>query len=755
MKLHFNKPFFSKKIFFSASLCLLGTSLFGETQKIKSIEFDGLYQLSPLIANEIIGIKAGDNLDIQKLDNSIKELYKQGYFKDIWVTEENGNFVYHFIEKPIIASLIVSGYGAGKEPEVLEAEIGLKKGDVYDEIKMAQTKKRIIGLLERQGYYDTIVEIKTEEMSKNTLKVTLEVNKGEEIIIREANFHGRENLKVSRIEANIANKERDFLGWMWGFNNGKVHINELETDALRIQDLYMQKGYLDAQVNTPFLKTDFTTYDAKLDYYISEGVKYKVSGVEIVQEVEVIDSNELYEDLRLTEGKIFNINKMRSDAESIRTKVGDLGYAFVRITPDLDKNPESGEVRIVYYVQPGEVVSIRDVIIAGNGKTLDRVIRRNVLLAPGEQYKMSKLQRSKNAIMRTGAFESVDVEEKRINEKEIDLIVTVKEAKTGEFAFGVGYGSYDGIMGNVSVKDRNIFGTGQTAGVYFDKSEVSTSYRLNLYNPAVLDSVYSLSTDIYQSDYTDYDYREVSTGFNIVGGRNFTDQFGVSLGYTFQNSQLKEFSNRYSELIYSQYYTGKYTKSSIIPGFSFDNTDAYYFPRNGWKASGSLEYAGVGGDAEFLKGFASLYFFKSFEDWIDLDLIFRARAKVGYAQDNGYLPISEKFYLGGVSSLRGYESKSLTPRDKYGARIGGKHTAYGSAEFSYGLFETVQMRLGVFYDYGMIGESSFSEIKRSSAGAILEWISPIGAINFIIPRALDDKPGDNTSSFEFTMGSSF
>ncbi|WP_104722046.1 outer membrane protein assembly factor BamA [Helicobacter mesocricetorum] len=718
---------------------------------IKEVRYEGLNYISPLIANEIANVQIGKMLDIQRINQSILDFYKQGYFKDIWTTEEEGVLVFHFVEKPVIASLVISGYGAGKEQAVINKEIGLKKGDVYDEIKINATKKRIIEILEKQGRYDTVVESKVEEISQNALKVTLEINQGEEIIIRKANYYGRENLKVSRIEALTANKEREFLGWMWGFNSGKLQINEIETDSLRIQDLYLQKGYLDAKVSPPFLRTDFTTYNAELDYYIEEGKPYKVSGIDIVQEEMVIDDKELYDVIKTKQKRVFNISTMRKDAEALRYKIGDLGYAFVRVTPDLDKDAEKSQVRIVYYIQPGKKVTVNDVIISGNSKTLDRVIRRNILLAPGDEYNMTKITRSKNSIMRSGGFDDIEIQERRIDEESIDLLVKVKEAKTGEFSFGVGYGSYDGIMGNASIKDRNIFGTGLTAGVYLDKSQISTSYRLNIYNPAVLDSNYSLSTDIYQSQYDNFDYQEKTRGFSFVGGRRITDTLETTLGYMYQQSELSSFVNPF----YLRYYRGKYTKSSIIPGVYYDSTDSYFFPKNGWKANASLEYAGVGGDAEFLKYFGTLYFFKSLEDWIDLDLTFRLRSKLGYIEDAGYVPLNERFYLGGINSLRGYQTNSISPRDEFGTRIGGNKTSYSSVELSYGLFETVPMRLSAFYDYGMLGKNDITQIRRSSAGVALEWISPIGAITFIIPKAIDNKPGDNISSFEFTMGQRF
>lgn len=748
--------FFSKTFFFPATLLIFSTNLFAALPIIKEVRYEGLNYISPLIANEITKVRLNEPLDINLVDTSIHSFYSQGYFKDIWVTEENGVLTFHFLEKPVIASLIVSGYGAGKEQDVIDKEIGLKKGDVYDEAKIANVRKKIIDLMETQGYYDTIVEVKTEEISTNALKVTLEINKGEEIIIQKANYYGRENLKISRIEAATANKEREFLGWMWGFNSGKLRVNEVETDGHRIRDLYMQKGYLDAEVSTPFLKTDFTTYKAELDFYINEGELYKVSEVEIVLEEDVIVLEELYDVIKVKKGKKFNIDTMRKDTEAIRYKIGDLGYAFTRVTPDLDKDKENSEVRIVYYVQPGKKVHINDVLISGNNRTLDRVIRRNVLLAPGDEYEMSKITLSKNAIMRTGGFESVEIDEERIDEERVNLLVNVKEGKTGEFTFGIGYGSYDGLMGSISVKDRNIFGTGLTAGIYLDKSEVSNSYRVNLYNPAVLDSDYSLATEVYQMEYDDYDYTEMMTGFNIVGGRRIWNQLDLTLGYTYQETKLSNFDNAYLRDLYTKYYGGdRYAKSSVIPGLSYDSTDAYFFPKSGIKATGSTEFAGIGGDAEFIKYYGTFNFYHSIEDWTDLDLIFRYRAKAGYAQDEGFLPINEKFYLGGVNSVRGFQNRSITPRDKDGLRIGGKQMFYNTAELSYGMFETVQMRFLMFYDYGMIGQKNINDIKRSSIGVGIEWISPIGAINFLFPHALDDKPGDDTSSFEFTMGQRF
>lgn len=722
---------------------------------IKDVQYKGLNRISPLVANEIAKVRIGETLDLERVNRSILDFHKQGYFEDIWVSEEAGKLTYHFIEKATIANIEINGYGSGQEQEALYKEIGIKKGDLLDESKIARAKRSIITALERKGYYDTVVESKLESLGEGVVKLTLDVNKGSEIIIKKAKYHGAKALSQGKLEIPSANREREFMGWLWGRNDGKLKASELENDALRIKDYYMKKGYLDAEVSDPTLVADFATYEATLEFNISEGKKYEVSKVEIVLEESVIEEGELQEDLRLIAGRRFDIEKLRKDMEMIRERVADLGYAFVRVAPDLDKDEEKGEVRIVYHVQPGDKVQINDVIISGNTRTLDRVVRREILLAPGDTYGLRPIKNSKNALKRLGYFESVEINERRVSSDKIDLLVEVKEGRTGEFMFGIGYGSYDGLLGSISIKDKNVFGSGMTGGVYVDKSEKENSYRFNLYNPRVLDSQYSLSTNIYKRDYDTYDYTESTTGFDVVGGRYLGEHLQATLGYTIAKTELIDFMETLEEKYRPYYREGEYLKSSVIPGISFDNTDDYYFPRNGITASASMEYAGVGGDEDFIKYFGKFAIYKSLEDALDIDLILRYKARGGMIQERGYLPINEKFYLGGLSTVRGHKSSSITPRDHNDVRIGGKYIFSNSAEVSYGLFETVQMRFTLFYDYGMVGQESFSELRRSSAGAAIEWISPLGAINFVFPRALDKKPGDKTSSFEFAMGQRF
>ena len=734
-----------KKIIFT--LFLLSVLLYGK--KIKEIKFEGLIHLSPNTAMEMAKIYPGSELDIQKIDRAIKKFYELGYFKDIWVSEEDGVLIFHFVEKPLISKVDIIGYLESKKEE-LPKITGLKKGDIYDEEKIEKAKNKIIQKAKEEGYYDTVVEVDTTTLPNGSVEVDFVVNKGENIIIRKLDICGIKRFDKDDIEDVLANKERDFLGWMWGFDSGKVNMNQLEFDSARIKDLYMRAGYLDVKVSNPFLRVDFNTYNAKLLYHIKEGEPYIVEDVKVFLTEPVIDINKLYEDMKLKKGKIFNVEKLRRDMQKIKEKIADLGYAYVRVVPDFKKDEKKHTATIEYTVIPGEKVYIRDVIISGNQRTLDRVIRREVFLAPGDLYSLTDLKDSKNALKRTGFFEDVTIEERRVSENQIDLLVKVKEMPTGNIMIGGGYGSYEGVILNASISDKNIFGSGIDASFSIDYSSKSLRFNLGVYNPRIFDSDYSLGVNLYNTTYESYDYTQKRKGGSVSVGKQLMRYLRGSVTYQYEQSELSDVT---FDSIY--FVEGKFIKSSITPALSWDNTDDYYMPRSGIAAATSLEYAGIGGDEEYIKSYTKFAYFLGLEDWIDYDLILRYKARLGFISDQGYLPVNEKFYMGGIRTVRGYSSGSLSPKDSEGRLIGGKNMFSNSLEASIPLIEAARMRLAFFIDYGMIGEDSFSEIKRSGAGAAIEWLSPMGPIQLIFATPLDDKPGDRTSSFEFSMGTKF
>ena len=751
-------------------------------QKVTQIKFKGLAHLSPSVAQEIAGIHVGDQMDAITINESIKNFFTQGYFKDVWVDKQGGTLTYHFKEKLAIANIDINGYGSGDDGEKLLSGIGLKKGDLYDSRRITKAKTEIVSRLEAKGYYDTVVDVSTEAVGDSSVSIIFDVNKGEKITIRRINFEGSKKLSQGDLELSLANKEADFMGWMPFLNNGVARVDQLAYDAYRVKDVYMKHGYLDAFVGKPLMRVDFGSYNAEVDYQIKEGGQYRVGDVSISQNIQGLDSEKLLGSLRLRKGKIFNVKRMRADIKNLKEAVGNLGYAYANVSPQMHKNPETKVVNLQYVLQAGQEVTINDVLISGNTTTKDRVIRRYLYLAPGDTFNATDLTDSKTALGRTGFFEKIDVQSQRISEDKINLLVDVKEAPTGTISAGGGYGSFEKLMLNASISDKNFLGSGISASAGFEFSKISTNYNLSFTNPKVWDSQYSLGFSIYKKNYEYTNFTQDQFGGSLTLGREFLRHFHASIGIGYVDNQSEANDNNFTSSTFNEngnltptqqaidlFYSDKYKKTSIYVGLTFDNTDDFYTPRSGMIASANMEFASLdgndndvnltkfpGGYGKYVKTSAKLGLYYGVDDWIDYDLIIRFKARVSSIDsgDNEKIPVAEKLFMGGIGSVRGYEPYSLTP-GKNGFVTGGKKRASFTVEASVPLSESAKMRVAAFYDYGMIGEDSFNEIKRSSGGVVIEWQSPMGPINLVFAKALDDKIGDRTSSFEFSMGTKF
>ncbi|GAA9910038.1 outer membrane protein assembly factor BamA [Helicobacter pylori] len=843
--------------------------------KVKSISYIGLSYMSDMLANEIVKIRVGDIVDSKKIDTAVLALFNQGYFKDVYATFEGGILEFHFDEKARIAGVEIKGYGTEKEKDGLKSQMGIKKGDTFDEQKLEHAKTALKTALEGQGYYGSVVEVRTQKVSEGALLIVFDVNRGDSIYIKQSIYEGSTKLKRRMIESLSANKQRDFMGWMWGLNDGKLRLDQLEYDSLRIQDVYMRRGYLDAHISSPFLKTDFSTHDAKLHYKVKEGIQYRISDILIEIDNPVVPLKTLEKVLKVKRKDVFNIEHLRADAQILKTEIADKGYAFAVVKPDLDKDEKNGLVKVIYRIEVGDMVYINDVIISGNQRTSDRIIRRELLLGPKDKYNLTKLRNSENSLRRLGFFSKVKIEEKRVNSSLMDLLVSVEEGRTGQLQFGLGYGSYGGLMLNGSVSERNLFGTGQSMSLY---ANIATgggrSYpgmprgagrmfagNLSLTNPRIFDSWYSSTINLYADYRISYQYVQQGGGFGVNVGRMLGNRTHVSLGYNLNVTKLLGFSSP----LYNRYYSS--TKQIIIPSqpvcvsslglllglrqvqscstpgstrvgqtppvtglwdrdyhtpitssftldVSYDNTDDYYFPRNGvifssyatmsgLPSSGTLNsWNGLGGNVRNTKVYGKFAAYHHLQKYLLIDLIARLKTQGGYIfryNTNDYLPLNSTFYMGGVTTVRGFRNGSVTPKDEFTLWLGGDGIFTASTELSYGVLKAAKMRLAWFFDfgfltfktptrgsffynapfttanfkdYGVIGAGFERATWRASTGLQIEWISPMGPLVLIFPIAFfnqwgdgngkkckglcfNPNMGDYTQHFEFSMGTRF
>lgn len=732
---------------------------------VKAVKFNALGNMSEQVALRMVGFEVGEDVNDEIIDKSVKKFFAQGYFEDIWVDIKEGVITYNFKEKAHISKIELKGWKEN-DNEARDNIVQIKVGSLYDEKKIEAAKKRIIEAINQDGKIDSVVEVKKEVLDNGSITLTFIVNEGEEIIIKKLKYSGTSGLKNSSFDSVIANKEKEFMGWLWGRNDGKMKVGDLEYDHLRIKDHYMKYGYLDIDVKEPFVKVNFDNYTADMSYQIQEGEVYNVSAITIEQEKHVIDDAIVKEQIKLEIGKPFNIETFRQDAQRIKTLVADLSYAFVQVLPDLKKDKDKKLVEVVIKIIPGDKVKIRDVIISGNNRTLDRIIRRELYLGPGDMYSLTDLADSRSALGRLGFFDGNTIEEKRVNNQTMDLIVKVKEAPTGNIQLGGGYGSYGGLLISVGVSDRNVFGSGIDVGVRAERSELSSNYSFSVSNPRLNDSDFSGNMSIYTSDFQYNDYRVMSDGFNLGVGHRFTRYVSGYLGYGYSQNSY-EFDENATYL--NQEYYQDYAKSSVTASVKYDNTDDFYVPRKGIIVTQSIENAGIGADAKFIKSRTGFAAYKGLEEYVGFDLISRYKAKLNYVKDTGFLPIAEKFYMGGIGSVRGYESYSLSPTTRKDSaardgirRYGGEYSATNSFELSFPLIQQAKMRLVTYVDWGYIGTTEKSHddyvvenLSRGGFGAGLEWFSPVGPIQLMFSRPLADKPDDKTALFEFTMGQRF
>jgi outer membrane protein insertion porin family len=713
----------------------------------KEIKLTGLTQISEKLAFERINSNKDD------LNQVIKNFYKMGYFTNIDIVDENDTININFTEKPFIVNIEMEGYKTREEDlKELYKTMKIKKGSMFTEQRVQQAKAILLSELKKEGYINSVVEMEETLVNPQSMALKFMVNKGAEVVIKKINYTGAKELGKEQFVENTANKEEDTISWWFGHSDGVMQFSQLEYDHHRIKDIYLQNGFLDARVDAAFSKIDFNTNTAEIDFSIQEGPKYKVNNIIIYTDESIVPLDELTEGLREQKDKTFNIGLLRKDVEFLKTKIANKGYAFADVNYDIRKNKENQTADIIFNITPGEKVYINDVIIAGNTRTLDRVIRRNCYLAPKDLFNLTDFEDSRGALNRTGFFQTVDIKQKRVSNNLMDLVIEVAEAPTGNLVLGGGYGSYDGWMINASVNDKNIFGSGLDLGFSLDHSSKKDTAKISLNNPALNDGIYSGSFSVYK------DTSIVTASIGSTTGDQQTDTLGGSLGVGRSIGRHTRVGTVYaiekSDVTYDLNTTLNeiFTTSSITPYISFNNTDSFYTPRKGISANASLKYAGVGGDAHYLLNTNSLKYFYGFNDLLDFDMIFRYKTTLKILQDLGQIPDGTTFYLGGPTSVRGYQSYAFQPDDN-----ANPYTKYltNTAELSFPLIPKANMRWGLFYDYGMIGENSFNEIKKSGYGGLVEWQSPVGPLQFIFSRAINPTSTDKTSNFEFSLGTAF
>ena len=652
----------------------------------------------------------------------------------------------------MIREIKFSGNKKIKTGDLLEA-IDLKPRTILNINAVKENQNKILKKYQEEAYFAAEVEYDLETPRKGDVIVHFKIKENKKVRIQKITFSGNLHFSDTRLKKLLPEtQEKDWLSWIRKTGIYKEDVLERDLDA--VLNFYFQNGFLDAKIGKPVI-----TIDAKgmtIQIPVEEGRQFKVGKVDIQGDL-IAPKEELFKHVDLYVGEILNRDKIRDSVIQLTDRYADRGYAFADVNPQTIIHPEKDLVDIVFDIQQGNKVYFDRINITGNHKTRDKVIRRELKVQEGELYSLSLLKKSRDNLNYLGYFKEANVTTKKgAGEDKLDADVKVEEAPTGAFSLGGGYSSIDKFVGIVSVSQNNLFGLGQKLGVSAQIGAVSQYFNLGFSDPYFLDTRTSLGVNLYKTlrDYTEYVIER--TGGEIRFGYPVFDAVRAYGGYRYEVDNITDIVQNASLVI--QDAAGISRTSMLSFSLRRDTRNHYFDPTSGSDVGVSVDYAGgpLGGTNYFTRYGAEAKIFLT----PDRRVTFMGRGIVGYIQPNeGHrLPLQERYRLGGIYSLRGFEAYSVGPKAANGEVIGGDKQLLFNVEAIFPIYSEIKLKGVVFFDAGNafdVGEPIKIQDLRTSVGFGVRWISPVGPLRLEWGYNLSPKPGEKHSGWDFAIGTFF
>jgi len=723
---------------------------------IKSIEIQGNRKVSSEAIYSKLKSKIGDNFSENLVQDDIQKLYSIGYFDDITVDidsfEGGVKLVYSFREKPTITSIDFQG---NKEFEAkdLKEKITLTSGAVANLPLIQDNAQKVITFYQSEGYWLVSVLPVIRETSKDAVALTFQIDEGPKVVIKDIMIEGNNIVPEKDIKKAMESKER----WLFSFitGSGLYKKDQIRGDLERIKELYLNRGFLHIAVSEPEIILSRDREELSIKISVSEGDQYKVGSLNIKGNSVFTDA-ELLQKLKIASGQIFSRSALRTDIDNILDFYMEKGYALCDINPLVDVNELEKIANITFSVTEGDIFRIGMIEITGNAKTRDKVIRREIRLDEGDIFNKKLLKRSFQRINNLNFFENVDIAPyPHPAEKLVDLKVNVKEKMTGMLSVGGGYSSVDKFMVMGEITQANLFGKGLYLKFKADFSAVRTNYNISLRDPWFMDKPVSASIGLYNDTFKYPEYDKEATGGYIGFGKELSEYVEANIRYDLEKVTITEISRNASDIIKDQ--EGVKVTSSISPSISNNTIDNYLDPTSDYRHVLSFTVAGLGGDNYFVKELIDSVGYFPFK-W---DTTFSLRGRLGFAAGfaGKELPLYERFYIGGINTVRGLSFGEAGPKDENGDEIGGNVEAIFNAEYIFPILPDVKLKGLTFFDYGGSFDKDIKKYSlkdmRPTAGFGFRWLSPFGPIRLEWGLNLDPKEGESKSKLEFSIGGLF
>ncbi|MDH3714593.1 MAG: outer membrane protein assembly factor BamA [Gammaproteobacteria bacterium] len=749
---------------------LLGTCAYAQTEfTVGEIDIRGTDRISVGTVLNYLPVRVGDTVTPRDVSAAIRALYETGLFHDVTVGRRGDSFIVTVKERPAIAAVEVEGNTLLEDEQLDDSlsQLGIERGRVFNASVLEKIQQELQRLYFSQGYYAMTLKTSLEELERNRVAINIEIFEGENARIRHIKIIGNNQFPddelLDLLESGVAGMFQ-FLSSAHEYSRAKLS-GDLET----LRSFYQDRGFVRFEIVSTQVSISADKRDIYITINIDEGEVYSVENIRLSGQYPVSEE-ELRERILIKQGDIFSRKRMSESASNMASVIEEQGYAFanVNVVPKIDD--EKRLVHLTFVVEPGKRAYVRRIEFLGNSKTRDIVFRRELRQFEGGWYSPKRVSRSRVRIQRLRFIESVSVDTVRVpgTEDQIDLQFTIKERPAGSLSLGLGFSSSQGLLFNIGVSQENLFGTGNRIALSLDNSATRRQLSFSHTNPYFTENGVSRSFNVFarETDATEIsttsDYLTDSYGGSMSFGIPLSEFTTVRLGGGFENTQvfetestplhIEEFIDKYGDI---------YDLLNITSSVVRDTRNRTTFPERGNKHLVSLEATLPGSDLEYYK---LGYDYEFFYPLNARRLVFSFRTDLDGG--NGYgdldeLPFFEKYFTGGIRSLRGYAAFSLGPRDSNGNTKGGDFRSIFTTEVIFPppwAEDVASTRFSLFIDMGNVYEDvgSFDKDElRASAGVSFNWFSPIGPLTFSLAEALNDQPGDETESFQFAIGTLF
>jgi len=717
-------------------------------QRIVEIRFTGNLRIEDDAIYNVLKNTKGKLFSKKGLSSDIKAIYKMGYFKDVAArvtgTPEGKVINFTLEEMPMIVSVSIEGNDE-IEKEDLEGVISVKEKQILNLSRLKSDIEKIKTLYRNEGYLNAEVKYSVNKNKKGA-QIVFNITENKELCVKKITFEGNRAYTNEELSDMMETSEWSIFHFIT--DSGVFNEYKLKQDTSKLMVFYLNNGYVDARIGEPEI-----THDKKWIYIkipVIEGKQFRVGDVKITGDTLTVSRTELMDQLQITEKDYFDREAIIKDIDILTEACNKEGYAYASVVPRTVSRNEKQRIDVTYDIDKGDLVYISRIYITGNTSTRDKVIRRQLAVVEKDLYDSSKVKMSYMRLNRLRYFEEVNFQtEKGTDEGLMNINVHVREKATGMFSVGAGYSAIDKMVLTAQVSEQNLFGRGQTLGLsaYFGSSK--TSYKLSFVEPWLFDMPLWSKFELWDME-RDYDAYDVHTqGLGATLGYPLFEYVTGYVGYSLTIDDISNVESNVSQYIKDQ--AGETMSSGVTLSLSRNTTDDRMFPSRGSSNSVSTEVVGTifQGDVSFAKYIAdSRWFFP-----MPLDTVFGIHGKIGYIQglEGKEIPVFERFYLGGINSLRGL--REIGPVDSSGYCIGGETMLNFNAEIVFPLIKDAGLRGVIFFDTGNAWNSGYHmDDMRKTAGVGVRWYSPIGPLRLEWGYVLDKKEGESPSRWEFTIG---